>query len=78
MHSPTKGGMHMPITLKDVQFSFDELEKPLFEQVNLVLDTQWRLGLVGRNGRGKTTLLKLLMNDYAYSGTMSSTYPLSV
>lgn len=73
MHSPTKGGMDMPITLKDVQFSFDELEKPLFEQVNLVLDTQWRLGLVGRNGRGKTTLLKLLMNDYAYSGTISST-----
>ena len=28
------------------------------KNVSLQLDTNWRLGLVGRNGRGKTTLLR--------------------
>ena len=32
----------------------------LFTDQNLELDTSWHLGLGGRNGRGKTTLLNLL------------------
>ena len=31
----------------------------------------WRLGLVGRNGRGKTTLLRLLQRQYEYDGAIS-------
>lgn len=63
----------MPIQFKEMCFGFDELEKPLFQQVNLMIDTTWRLGLVGRNGRGKTTLLKLLMQQYPHSGEITST-----
>lgn len=63
----------MPIEIKNLSFSFDELEKPLFKNVNLTLDTKWRLGLVGRNGRGKTTLLQLLLGNYQYSGELFST-----
>lgn len=63
----------MPIEMKNMSFGFDELEQPLFQQVNLNIDTRWRLGLVGRNGRGKTTLLNLLMNKYTYSGEIFST-----
>ena len=33
---------------------------PLFEQVNLVINPKEKLGLVGMNGTGKTTLLKIL------------------
>ena len=32
----------------------------IFENVNLNLSTDWKLGLIGRNGKGKTTLLKLI------------------
>ena len=32
----------------------------VFENLTLNIDTGWRLGLIGRNGRGKSTLLNLL------------------
>lgn len=32
------------------------------------IDTDWKLGFVGRNGRGKTTFLNLLLGKYKYSG----------
>lgn len=41
-------------------YYYEEYYHPVFDKVNLVLDTDWRLGLIGRNGRGKTTLLRLL------------------
>lgn len=58
----------MPIELRHVTFAYDLLDAPLFKDVSLTLDTSWKLGLVGRNGRGKTTLLKLLMNKLDYQG----------
>lgn len=36
------------------------------------MDTNWKLGLIGRNGKGKTTLLRLLMGQYSYRGSISS------
>lgn len=41
--------------------------------MSFCIDTQWKLGLIGRNGRGKTTFLKLLMGEYEYSGKITST-----
>jgi len=35
----------------------------LFTNLDLVLDTHWRTALVGRNGRGKTTLLRLIAGE---------------
>jgi len=48
-------------------FYYDEFFKNVFTDVNLNLDTSWRLGLVGRNGRGKTTLIKLINKDLSPS-----------
>lgn len=62
----------MPIEMKNVCFNFDSLYHPLFENVNITVDTTWRLGLFGRNGRGKTTLLRLLMEQYSYTGKITS------
>lgn len=46
------------IEIKDLTFAYGE--QNIFEQANVQLDDHWKLGLVGRNGRGKTTLLKIL------------------
>jgi len=48
------------IQLDNIEFSYSGHFKPVFQDVNLILDTDWKLGLIGRNGRGKTTLLNLL------------------
>ena len=34
--------------------------EPVFKDLDIRLDTSWKLALVGDNGKGKTTLLKLL------------------
>ena len=48
------------IQMENVTFYYQDYYKPVFENVTLSLSTDWRLGLIGRNGRGKTTLLRLL------------------
>ncbi|MGO3838414.1 MAG: ribosomal protection-like ABC-F family protein [Vagococcus sp.] len=59
------------IEIKDVSFSYDETGVTLFDSVNLNIDTNWKLGLIGRNGRGKTTFFNLLQGKLPYSGTMT-------
>ena len=46
-----------------MSYHYTNYYNPIFNNVNLVLDTGWRLGLIGRNGRGKTTFLKLLLGE---------------
>ncbi|MEM7366543.1 MAG: ABC-F family ATP-binding cassette domain-containing protein [Pseudomonadota bacterium] len=48
------------IHLRNVGFEYDAPYKSVFNDLNLVIDTLWRTGLVGRNGQGKSTLLGLL------------------
>lgn len=51
------------IVIKDMTFYYDKFYKNVFTDINLNLNTDWKLGLVGRNGRGKTTLLNLLNRE---------------
>ena len=60
------------IQVSDLTFSYDTSFHNIFEHASFQLDTDWRLGFTGRNGRGKTTFLKLLMGEYEYRGTISS------
>ncbi|NBI09443.1 ABC transporter ATP-binding protein [Colidextribacter sp. OB.20] len=59
------------ITIQDLHFTYDGDHIPVFEGLDLQLDTGWKLGLVGRNGRGKTTLLRLLAGELEGRGTVS-------
>lgn len=56
----------------DLTFAYDGSFDNIFEHATFQLDTSWRLGFTGRNGRGKTTFLNLLMGKYAYSGSISA------
>ena len=60
------------IRVEDLSFSYDNGFEKIFDHVSFVLDSDWKLGLIGRNGRGKTTLLKLLMGYYEYQGKIIS------
>lgn len=58
------------ITIQNLHFTYDGDHTPVFEGLDLRLDTGWRLGLVGRNGRGKTTLLRLLAGELEGRGSV--------
>ncbi|MCL2323276.1 MAG: ATP-binding cassette domain-containing protein, partial [Oscillospiraceae bacterium] len=60
------------INIENLTFSYDGNPDLIFENVSLKLDTRWKLGLIGRNGRGKTTFLKLLIGEYKYIGNISA------
>ena len=52
------------IQINNLTFRYDGAIENLFENVTLNIDTNWKLGLIGRNGKGKTTLLNLLLGKY--------------
>lgn len=60
------------IQIKNLSFQYDQMTQPLFDHLNLQIDASWKLGLIGRNGRGKTTLMKLLQQQLTYSGQIVS------
>ena len=59
------------ITIRNLAFGYDGSDAMLFDDVNLTLDTTWKLALAGRNGRGKTTFFKLLKGELRYGGTIT-------
>ena len=63
------------IQVNDLTFGYDGSPDNVFEHVTFQMDTDWKLGFIGRNGRGKTTFLKLLLGEYSYGGTISRPVP---
>ncbi len=59
------------ISVNNLTFGYDGGYENIFEDVSFIIDTDWRLGFCGRNGRGKTTFLNLLLGKYSYSGSIS-------
>ena len=51
------------IRIEELDFHYDSPFTAVFEKLSLVVDTSWRTALVGRNGRGKTTLLRLVAGE---------------
>ncbi len=60
------------INVTNLFFSYDGGFENIFENVSFQIDTDWKLGFTGRNGRGKTTFLNLLMGRFDYSGSISA------
>lgn len=59
------------ISINNLSFRYEGSYDYIFNNVSFQIDTDWKLGFVGRNGRGKTTFLQLLMNKYEYIGSIS-------
>jgi lincosamide and streptogramin A transport system ATP-binding/permease protein len=60
------------ISVNNLTFGYDGSYTNIFENVSFNLDSNWKLGFIGRNGRGKTTFLNLLLGKYEYQGTIKS------
>ena len=60
------------IQVSNLTFAYDGSYENIFENVSFQIDTNWRLGFTGRNGRGKTTFLNLLLGKYDYQGRIAT------
>ncbi len=60
------------IQVTNLTFSYDGSADDVFRDATFHIDTDWKLGLIGRNGKGKTTLLNLFMGRYEYRGSITS------
>ena len=60
------------IKIENLTFAYPGSFDNVFENANVQIDSDWKLGFVGRNGRGKTTLLRLMLGEFEYSGKIIS------
>ena len=60
------------ISVNNLTFGYEGSFDNIFENVSFSIDTNWKLGFVGRNGKGKTTFLNLLLGKYEYQGTINT------
>lgn len=60
------------IQVTNLTFAYEGSYDNIFEQASFQIDTDWKLGFIGRNGRGKTTFLQLLLGKHAYQGSISA------
>lgn len=61
------------IYVSGLTFCYEGSYENIFENVSFCIDTDWKLGLIGRNGKGKTTFLNLLLGKYEYQGSIRTT-----
>ncbi len=67
------GGIAMSqINVNGLTFYYEGSFDNIFEDVSFSIDTDWKLGFIGRNGKGKTTFLNILMGRYSYRGSISA------
>jgi len=67
------GGRFMAqINVINLDFEYDGAGGKIFDNVSFSFDTNWKICLIGRNGRGKTTFLNLLLGKYDYKGKIAT------
>lgn len=60
------------INVSNLTFCYEGSYDNIFEDVSFQIDTDWKLGFIARNGKGKTTFLKLLMGKYEFKGNINA------
>ena len=56
------------IQMNHLSFRYDGSYEYIFRDLTFSFDTQFKTALIGRNAKGKTTLLRLLLGEYDYEG----------
>ena len=59
---------HDVLSIEDLTFTFDDADVPLFENISFELKKGDKAAIIGPNGIGKTTLLKILMGEAQATG----------
>ena len=65
--SPRSG--NYPVTAEGMAKSYDEHE--VFHNVNFMIERGQKIAFVGRNGEGKSTLVKAIMKEINYDGSLT-------
>ena len=65
--SPRSGSY--PVVIEGVSKTYGD--HVVFRNVNLTIERGDKIAFVGRNGEGKSTLVKCIMNEIAYEGTLT-------
>ena len=60
------------IQISHLSFSYEGSPDLIFNDASFSVDTDWKLGFIGRNGRGKTTLMKILCGELPDHGAVSA------
>lgn len=60
------------INVSNLTFCYEGSFDNVFENASFIIDTDWKLGFIGRNGKGKTTFLNLLLGKYPYQGVIGT------
>ena len=60
------------ISVNNMTFCYEGSYDNIFENVSFSIDTDWKLGFIGRNGKGKTTFLRLLTGCCTYRGEINA------
>jgi len=55
-----------PVIVKDLEKSYDD--KLIFKDVNLVIERRQKVAFVGKNGEGKSTMIKAIMKEIEING----------
>ena len=61
-----------PIIIEDLEKTYPQASKPVISNVTLTIRRGEKVAFVGRNGEGKTTLVRCIMGQLDYLGTLKT------
>lgn len=67
----TSNKSNFEIQFKDIRFRYLENQNPILSNLNLIIPERQRLGIIGRTGSGKSSLLQVLTYLYPFEGEVS-------
>ena len=67
--SPRSG--NYPVIMEGVGKTYEDTSHTVFSNVSLTLERGDKVAFVGRNGEGKSTLVKCIMNELDHDGTLT-------
>lgn len=62
------------ISVNNFSFSYPGSPNEVFTNISFNIESDWKIGIIGRNGIGKTTLLNIFMNSNDLVGNVSFEY----